>query len=75
MDGSGANAWPAGSVFANFGYAGAGRIELNAYDTPRMQFMMQGSAYNAQSELIRIGDLNGNWGYTLAAYDLEPGWR
>ena len=28
----------------------------------------QGAAYNAQTEMLRIGDLNGNWGYAAEAY-------
>lgn len=63
LDGSGANAWPEGSVYLVLGTTGDGRIELNSYDTPRIQIVEQGATYNAQTERIRIGDLNGNWGY------------
>ena len=73
LDGSGANAWPAGSVFAVLGYNGNGRIELNAYDTPRINILTQGTVYNSQTELIRLGDLNGNWGYSSATYGLAIG--
>src|SRR5690606_18507410 len=57
LDGSGANAWPIGSVYLVLGTTGDGRIELNAYDTPRISILEQGAAYNAQTERIRIGDL------------------
>ncbi len=73
LDGSGANAWPAGAAFEVLGAAGDGRIELNAYDTPRLQILKQGSTYNAQTELIRMGDLNGNWGYSAEKYGLALG--
>ena len=64
LDGSGSNDWPAGTPFAVLGQSGQGRIELNAYDTPRIQLLKQGTSYNAQTEIIRIGDLTGNWGST-----------
>ncbi len=73
LDGSGADAWPAGTPYAVLGQAGAGRIELNAYDTPRLQMMRQGATYNAQTELIRMGDLNGNWGYASEKWGLAIG--
>ncbi|MFZ6029945.1 MAG: hypothetical protein ACOYYS_19705 [Chloroflexota bacterium] len=73
LDGSGQNDWPAGTVFAVLGQAGDGRIELNAYDSPRIQILSQGSAYNLQTELIRLGDLNGNWGYTGQAFGIAMG--
>jgi hypothetical protein len=54
-------AWPDGTPWVCLGYNGTGRIELNAYDTPRLSIVQQGTAYNAQTEVVRIGDLNG-WG-------------
>lgn len=62
LDGSGANAWPAGTVYLVLGQSGDGRIELNAQDTPRIQVLTQGATYNAQSEVVRIGSLNGAFG-------------
>lgn len=73
LDPSGANDWPAGSPFCVLGTSGDGRIELNAYDTPRIQLLRQGATYNAQTELIRLGDLNGNWGYSGETYGLAIG--
>jgi hypothetical protein len=73
LDGSGANSWPAGTPFAVLGQSGQGRIELNAYDTPRIQLIRQGATYNAQTEIIRIGDLNGNWGYTSQKWGVAIG--
>ncbi|MDI6769732.1 MAG: hypothetical protein QMD04_08655, partial [Anaerolineales bacterium] len=72
LDGSGANDWPAGSVYA-IRRNGSGWLELNAYDTPRLQMMRQGATYNAQTELIRMGDLNGNWGYSAEKWGLAIG--
>lgn len=54
-------AWAEGTPYIVLGTTGDGRIELNAYDTPRIQIVEQGATYNAQTERIRIGDLNG-WG-------------
>lgn len=64
-------AWPKGAVWADYGYgatAGAGRIEWNANDTPRVSFIKQGNTYNTQTELIRIGDLNGLGGFSAETY-------
>jgi len=73
LDGSGGNDWSKGSPFAVLGYNGTGRIELNAYDTPRLSVIKQGTTYSAQTELIRLGDLNGNWGYTSEKFGLAIG--
>lgn len=73
VDGSGLNAWPEGTPYLVLGQSGAGRIELNAYDTPRIQMLEQGATYNAQTELLRIGDLNGNWGYVVPTYGVAIG--
>jgi len=73
LDGSGADTWAAGTPFAVLGQAGQGRIELNAFDTPRLQMIRQGATYNAQTEIIRIGDLNGNWGYTSQKWGVAIG--
>jgi hypothetical protein len=67
--------WSDGTPWMLLGTSGDGRIELNAYDTPRIQMVAQGAAYNAQSELLRIGDLNGNWGYTGQTFGMAIGER
>lgn len=78
LDGSGANDWAGGTPFAVLGTTGNGRIELNAYDTPRISILEQGSTYNAQTERIRIGDLV-NWqsagfsGYGIAIGNYSGG--
>ena len=73
LDGSGANDWVEGSVFLVLGESGDGRIELNAYDTPRIQLIQQGETYNQQKEIIRIGDLNGNWNYSSEEWGVAIG--
>ena len=61
------------SAIRRLGQSGAGRIELNAYDTPRIQLIRQGATYNSQAELIRIGDLNGGWGYASETWGVAMG--
>jgi hypothetical protein len=78
LDGTGANDWPAGAVYAVLGAPGQGRIELNAYDTPRISIIEQGATYNAQTERIRLGDLAawqaaGLTGYGMAMGDFAGG--
>ena len=73
VDGSGANSWPTGAPFVVFGQSGDGRIELSAYDTPRIHMLKQGASYNSQTELLRMGDLDGNWGYASETYGLALG--
>ena len=73
LDGTGANAWPAGSVYAVLGNSSNGRIEVNANATPRVSLIRQGATYNAQTELLRVGDLNGDWGYVAETYGFAVG--
>lgn len=68
LDGTGAGKWSIGVPYVILGNTGDGRIELNATDTPRMSIIQQGSTYNSQTELSRIGDLNGGWGYIAETY-------
>lgn len=64
VDGSGANDWPAGAPYAVLGQSGDGRIELSAAAAPRISILEQGETYNATTDLVRIGDLNGSYGVT-----------
>lgn len=73
VDGSGADTWAKGAPWVNLGNVGAGRIELNAYDTPRISILEQGATYNAQTERIRIGDLASWQGAGLTGYGLAIG--
>ncbi len=73
IDGSGANDWPAGTVYLVLGQSGDGRIELNAQDSPRISVLQQGATYNAQSEAVRIGALNGSFGISSELYGFGIG--
>lgn len=72
IDTAGANAWAKGTPFVIL-VNGGGRIELDAYDSPRISVLLQGAAYNTQTEYIRLGDLNGGWGYSGEAFGLALG--
>lgn len=65
LDGTGANNWLMGTPYMVLGSTGKGRIELNAYDTPRLSIIVQGATWDAQTEVVRLGDLNG-WGAFVA---------
>ena len=41
-------AWADGTPYAVLGVSGDGRIEFNAYDTPRISIITQGATYNAK---------------------------
>ncbi len=73
VDGSGANAWAAGTPFCILGQSGDGRIELNANDTPRISIIEQGADYNEITEVVRIGDLNGAFGVSSEVYGCAMG--
>src|SRR5690606_24197978 len=66
LDGTDANDWAEGQVFGNWGQRGDGRVEMYAYETPRMSVYSHGVTYNDHREQVRIGDLGGNWGYGTA---------
>jgi hypothetical protein len=69
-------AWADGTPYVVLGHDGTGRIELRAGggsgDT-RISLFQQGSLYNEQTELLRVGDLNGNWGYTAEKFGVGIG--
>lgn len=73
LDGSGANDWPMGAVYLIRGVSGDGMIDLNAYDSPRMSVIRQGATYNAQTETLRFGDLNGGWGFSAETWGAALG--
>ena len=49
--------WPAGTAYQVLGQSGAGYLELNAYDTPRLSIMQMTATPQTPTELIRLGDL------------------
>lgn len=52
-------AWASGTPFLVLGANGDGRIELQAYTTPRISILNQGATYGAVTELVRLGYLDG----------------
>ena len=68
VDGSGANNWVTGTVYAIYGQAGNGRIELNAYDSPRLSVFSHANTIAGFREQVRIGDLINGWGYSASTY-------
>lgn len=69
LDGSGANAWSAGTVYMIQGTTGDGWIDLDATISPKLSLIKKtGSLYNEFAEMIRIGDLNGGWGFTVPTW-------
>lgn len=65
--------WADGTPFVLLGTTGDGRIELNAADTPRISLITQGATYNAQVEVVRIGDLNASFGYVSQTWGITIG--
>ena len=59
LDLSGANDWPAETVFAVYGASGDGRVEIVGGNIPRISVILQGATYNAQTEIVRLGQLTG----------------
>lgn len=74
LDGSGANAWNKGTVYMVQGTTGDGWINLDATEGPKLSVLhMTGSSYSSYLETLRIGNLNGAWGYspTYAIYGMS----
>ena len=65
--------WPAETAYAVLGQAGDGRVEISSYNTPRISVITQGTAYNAQTETVRIGDINGMPGVTQQTWGIYIG--
>lgn len=66
-------AWADGTPYFVLGQTGTGRIEFDAESTPRISMLIQGATYNATTERLRAGDLNGNWGYVTETYGFAVG--
>ena len=65
--------WPAETSYAVLGQAGDGRVEISSYNTPRISVITHGTAYNAQTETVRIGDINGMPGVTQQTWGIYIG--
>ncbi len=73
IDGSGADAWNAGSVYFVRGHEGDGWLELTATDDQRISVFLQGDDWNKSTEVARIGSLD-NWQATgIGGYGLAIG--
>lgn len=67
LSGIGAKNWAMGVPYMVLGNSGDGRIDLLAFDgKPRILWTVQGATYNAQTDRIVIGDLNGYYGYVTS---------
>jgi hypothetical protein len=74
LDGTGANNWVAGTPYLIEGTLGDGRIEMSAgLSAPKIQILSQGATYNAQTEYVRLGDLNGGYGVGAPEYGMGVG--
>ena len=73
LDGSGANDWPAGSVYFVRGHTGDGWLELTANSEQRISVFLQGNAWNQSTEVARIGKLDGWQTSGLEGYGLALG--
>ena len=73
VDGTGANTWPQGQVFVVLGYTGDGRIEFDAQTAgPQIRISEQGATYNAQTERVRLGEMDG-WKAAVTGYGIGIG--
>jgi len=73
VGGISAKDWVAGTVYVVLGNVGDGRIEIQGGSSPRLSMILQGATYNAQTEQIRIGDLNGMPGISTETYGIFIG--
>lgn len=73
LDGSGANDWPAESVYFVRGHAGDGWLELSAVDEERFSLFLQGQNWNQTTEIVRIGLLDGWQSAGLTGYGFALG--
>ncbi len=73
VGGISAKDWAAGTVYVVLGNTGDGRIEFQGGVTPRISMILQGATYNAQTENVRIGDLNGMPGFATETYGVYIG--
>ncbi len=65
-------AWPAKMPFAVLGAAGAGRLWMTSKPA-RYWLSIQGETADAYTNVVGIGDLKNDWGYTSETYGLALG--
>jgi hypothetical protein len=80
-EGSGADAWPEGQVFANYGKSGDGRIEMNSIAGAKQSIFQHGATAAGDAEVMRQGYLEawdgaglaGLWGMALGRWNAGNG--
>jgi hypothetical protein len=68
--------YTAGQAVVNYGANGQGFLLMEAIGTGAPYFSVRTHAaapYSATTEHVRMGNLNGNWGYSLAKYGVAIG--
>ena len=68
--------YTAGQAIVNFGVGGEGFLLMEAIGTGAPYFSVRthaGAPYTATTEHVRMGNLNGNWGYSSAKYGVAIG--
>ncbi len=73
LDGTGADSWPAQSVYFVRGHQGDGWLELTATDDQRFSVFVQGANWNQFTEIGRFGKLDGWQGAGLTGYGIAVG--
>lgn len=73
LDGTGADSWPAQSVYFVRGHQGDGWLELTATDDQRFSVFVQGVNWNNTTEIGRFGKLDGWQGAGLTGYGIAIG--
>jgi len=66
-------AWSDGTPFVVLGNEGDGYLRMLGGAVPYFGVLGQGDTYNGAVEMVRLGDLYGNWGYASATYGIAIG--
>ncbi len=74
IDLSGSDYWLKGTPYSVLGQNGNGWIDIKSWDkTSISMYAVHDTTYNNWNEILRIGDLNGNWGYSGEQYGMVVG--
>jgi hypothetical protein len=74
LDKTGADTWLKGTPYSVIGQNGNGWIDIKSYDkTAISMYAVHDTTYNNWNEILRIGDLSGNWGYSGEQYGMVVG--
>lgn len=66
-------AFAEGTPYAVNGTTGNGRIELNAYTSPKISIFKQGATYGSKTTMTKVGDLNGDYGFVTSTFGFGAG--